>query len=582
MRLQHSTNSNKILSFLWSYLSPFRAQIFIILISIGVVSSAILGLGYALKNLIDQGFVMQDITGLNKAFIMLILMVILLSIASYTRSVRVNSICEQLETSIKKDAYQNLIHLSPDYFETNKLSDIISRLTSDLTLLSNSIMLIASYSLRNALMAIGGLGLLLYTSLKLTVCVLVVLPFILLPVIFIGRKTKKLSKENQSNLSICNAHMEESLSFIKVVQAYNREDFEFKKFSNLIKKAQEISQTRIKLRSLLFALVIALVLSSVALVLWIGGQDVLIGKMTPGSLSSFVFYSVLVATSIGSLSEIYSDWQRAAGALERIIEIIQAKSSISNEVVSFSTSLPLDLQIENLSYFYITRPEMKVLKELSFKVQEGKTVALVGPSGAGKTTIFNLLLRFYDPVEGIIKIGGIDIKSISLRSLRSLFAFVSQDPIIFSGTAYENILYGRLDATEEEVIEAAKAAEIFDFFHSLPDGLNSYLGEKGVSLSGGQKQRIAIARAILKDPKILLLDEATSSLDNENEILVQKALSKLSKNRTTLVIAHRISTISNADLIIVLDKGEIVAKGLHSELLSNNELYRKLNNEIKN
>ena len=575
------SDSKKLLSFLWGYLAVFRFQIIIIIASITLVSSAILGLGYGLRHLIDKGFVGNNISNLNNAFIFLLLMILILALASYSRSIRVNWICEKLELNLKKDAYKNIISISPSYFETHKVSDILSRLTTDLTLLSNSIMLIASYSLRNLLMAIGGLILLLITSAKLTSYVLILLPLILLPLIIIGKRTKALSKKNQEDVAISNAHLEESLSFIKTVQAYNQETFEYTRFLNLIDKAQLIARKRIELRSLLFALVIGLILSAVALVLWIGGQDVLSGNMSPGSLSSFIFYSILVATSIGSLSEVYSDWQRAAGALERIIEVIEAKSNIESSADAKLTNKS-NLSIENLSFHYQTRPESKVIDDISFEVESGKIIALVGPSGAGKSTIFHLLLRFADPIDGIIKLGDIDIKRLSLEDLRSQFALVSQDPVIFSGTAYENILYGNIKASKKEVEMAAKSAEIFDFFQSLPEGLNTQLGEKGMMLSGGQKQRIAIARAILRNPKILLLDEATSSLDSENEQLVQLALTRLRENRTTLVIAHRISTIANADLIILLNKGKIIAKGTHQELLQHNELYQKLSKNIFN
>jgi ATP-binding cassette subfamily B protein len=581
MLLKAPSDSKKLLSFLWGYLADFRLQIIIIIASITIVSSAILGLGYGLRHLIDKGFVGHNISNLNNAFIFLLAMILILALASYSRSIRVNWICEKLESNLKKDAYKNIINISPSYFETHKVSDILSRLTTDLTLLSNSIMLIASYSLRNLLMAIGGLILLLITSVKLTSYVLVLLPLILLPLIIIGKKTKALSKKNQEDVAISNAHLEESLSFIKTVQAYNQETFEYTRFLNLIDKAQLIARKRIELRSLLFALVIGLILSAVALVLWIGGQDVLSGNMSPGSLSSFIFYSILVATSIGSLSEVYSDWQRAAGALERIIEVIEAKSNIESSADA-KLNNKSNLSIENLSFHYQTRPESKVIDDISFEVESGKIIALVGPSGAGKSTIFHLLLRFADPTDGIIKLGDIDIKRLSLEDLRSQFALVSQDPVIFSGTAYDNILYGNIKASKTEVEMAAKSAEIFDFFQSLPEGLNTQLGEKGMMLSGGQKQRIAIARAILRNPKILLLDEATSSLDSENEQLVQLALTRLRENRTTLVIAHRISTIANADLIILLNKGKIIAKGSHKELLQHNELYQKLSKNIFN
>ncbi|MCT4635098.1 MAG: ABC transporter transmembrane domain-containing protein [Rickettsiales bacterium] len=569
----------KALKFLSGYLAPFRLQIIIIFISIAIVSSAILGLGYALKHLIDQGFVNNNLNGLNDAFILLLIMVALISLASYARSLRVNWISEQLESNIRKSVYKNIINISPGYFDIYKVGDICSRLTTDLTLVSNTIVMIASFSLRNSLMAIGGLILLLFTSLKLTSYVLLILPVILLPIIIIGRNTRKLSKKNQHSVAVCNSHLEESLSFIKAVQAYNREEFEYQQFVSLTDKSQEVAYKRIKLRSLLFALVILLVLSAVALVLWVGGQDVLSGEMTAGALSSFIFYAILVATSIGGLSEVYSDWQRASGALERIMEIDRAEDSISEvkRPVKLKNDDQLNIDIQNISFTYPSREESLVLDDISFNIKEGSIIALVGPSGAGKSTIFQLLLRFYDPDSGKILLGDVDIKKLLLKDLRNLFAFVSQDAVIFSGTAYENILYGKIDATKSEVEEAARLAEIFEFFNSMPNGLNTHLGEKGVKLSGGQKQRIAIARAILCNPKILLLDEATSALDGENEKLVQLALNRLRKNRTTLVIAHRISTIANADSIIVLDKGKIVAQGKHDDLLRNNELYQKLN-----
>ena len=561
-------------------MKPFSLQITLTLLAIATVSAAILGLGYALKYLIDQGFVNHNMAELNNAFTTILIIVVLIALASYARSFRVNWICQQLEDNIKKDIYNHIIRISPSYFELNKVSDVFSRLTADLTLLSNSIVMIASFSLRNILMAMGGLILLLLSSLKLASYVLIILPIILVPLIIIGRKTRNLSKETQHNVAKSNAHLEETLSFIKIVQAYNRENFEYQHFVSLVNQAQAVAKKRIELRSLLFALVIGLVLSLVAFVLWIGGHDVLAGKMSAGELLSFIFYSILVATSIGSLSEVYSDWQRAAGALERIIEVIEAESNVAEASHPIKLSEQVSLVIEGVSFHYPIRPETIVLDNVNINIATGSIVALVGPSGAGKSTIFQLLLRFYDPSIGIIKLGEIDIKMLSLADLRNQFALVTQDPVIFSGSAYDNILYGKIEATKEEVEEAAKADEIFEFFRSLPDGLNTYLGEKGMKLSGGQRQRIAIARAILRNPKILLLDEATSSLDNENEKLVQLALSRLRQNRTTLVISHRISTIANADSIILLDKGKIIAQGKHNELLETSELYQRLNLDV--
>lgn len=564
--------------FLAHYLKAFRIQIAITFLSIIVVSCSILGLGYALKYLIDHGFASKNEQSLNYAFLMLIAIIILISLASYNRSYRVNWICEKLETGIKKDAFKNIINISPSYFEYHKVSDIVSRLTSDLSVVISSLTTIASYSIRNILMAIGGLIMLLAGSLKLATYVLIILPIVILPIIIVGRRVKILSKENQRNIADYNGLMEENLSFIKTVQAFNNEEFEINKFGDFLDNALILAKERIRLRSLFFSITIFLILVAVAFVLWIGGSDVLDGKMSAGDLSSFIFYSVLTATSLGGLSENYSDIQRAIGALERIIETIQAQDNIikADNPVKLKVSEKRSLQIKNLSFFYPSSSEIKILNNLNFEVSANSTIALVGPSGAGKTTVFQLLLRFYDPQEGEIKLDGVNIKNFSLSDLRQEFALVSQDPVIFSASAYDNILYGNINASKKQVIEAAKAAEIFDFFHSLPEGLDTYLGEKGMKISGGQKQRIAIARAVLRNPKILLLDEATSSLDSENERLVQLALSRLSKNRTTIVIAHRISTIINADKIIVLDKGKIIAEGTHQELLDNCKLYNQL------
>ncbi len=564
--------------FLAHYLKAFRIQIAITFLSIIVVSCSILGLGYALKYLIDHGFASKNEQSLNYAFLMLIAIIILISLASYNRSYRVNWICEKLETGIKKDAFKNIINISPSYFEYHKVSDIVSRLTSDLSLVISSLTTIASYSIRNILMAIGGLIMLLAGSLKLATYVLIILPIVILPIIIVGRRVKILSKENQRNIADYNGLMEENLSFIKTVQAFNNEEFEINKFGDFLDNALILAKERIRLRSLFFSITIFLILVAVAFVLWIGGSDVLDGKMSAGDLSSFIFYSVLTATSLGGLSENYSDIQRAIGALERIIETIQAQDNIikADNPFKLQASEKRSLQIKNLSFFYPSSSEIKILNNLNFEVSANSTIALVGPSGAGKTTVFQLLLRFYDPQEGEIKLDGVNIKNFSLSDLRQEFALVSQDPVIFSASAYDNILYGNINSSKKQVIEAAKAAEIFDFFHSLPEGLDTYLGEKGMKISGGQKQRIAIARAILRNPKIFLLDEATSSLDSENERLVQLALSRLSKNRTTIVIAHRMSTIINADKIIVLDKGKIIAEGTHQELLDNCKLYNQL------
>jgi ATP-binding cassette, subfamily B, bacterial len=578
--MKKKESSYNLFNFLWQYLKPFKTEIFIIILSIIIVSSAILGLGYALKHIIDQGFVKHNSSELNQAFLILAIFIIGLAVASYNRSVRVNWICEKIEANLKLDGFKNLINISPSYFETTKISDVVSRLTTDLTILTNSILLISSYSLRNALMGIGSLILLFITSIKLTCYVLLVLPLTIIPIITIGRITKKLSKQNQQEVALTNGHIEESLAFLKTVQVYNQQQNEYERFQNLILTAQNTAKLRIKYRSLLFALVIALVLSSIALILWIGGMDVLQGHMSAGSLSSFIFYSILVATSIGSLSEVYSDWVRALGALERVVEVVKATSKITQSAEPLALPQENMITFTDVSYSYPARPSEKVIKNINFAVKPGETVAIVGQSGAGKTTIFNLLLRFDDVDEGKIAIGNKDIKLLSMKDLRSMFALVTQEPVIFSASALDNIRYSNPNANLEQVYAAAKAAEIYDFIEALPEKFNSFLGEKGTQISGGQKQRIAIARAILADPKILLLDEATSSLDSENERLVQLALDRLRKNRTTIIISHRINSIINSDSIIVLDKGKVAATGTHEYLLKNSPLYHKLYQQL--
>ncbi len=570
-----SKNYNSF-GFLWKYLAPFKKEICIILISIFIVSSAILGLGYALKHVIDKGFVEKNLENLNQSFILLLLSIIAIAFASYNRSVRVNTICDKLESNIRSDALSKILKFSPENIDSFKVNDIVSRLTTDLGILSNSLMLITSYSLRNILMGIGALILLIFTSIKLTIYVFLILPFSIVPIVIIGKKTKNLSRLSQQEIAKVNSYIEETSFFLKTIQSYNQEEEEFKRFSQLQQQSQSIANKRIKLRSLLFALVIGLILSSIAIVLLIGGYDIVNGNMTAGNLSSFIFYAILVATSIGSLSEIYSDWQRALGASDRIFEIINAKPLIFSPIKPTSIPNIFDIRFSSVNFSYPSRLEKSILKDLSFFIPQKQVTSIVGPSGSGKTSILNLLLRFYDPNSGEITIGEQNIKNFDLQHLRKLFAYVSQDPVIFSASARYNIAYGNPSATEEEIIKAAKAAEIYEFLMSLENGLDTNLGEKGKELSGGQRQRVAIARAILSDPKILLLDEATNSLDNENEKLVQQALARLKKDRTTIIISHRLSSIKDSDNIIVIDNGKVVDQGKHSYLIKSCTLYQKL------
>jgi ATP-binding cassette subfamily B protein len=502
----------------------------------------------------------------------------MLAIATFCRASLINKIAEKVVTDIRIDVYSNIIKLSPSFFEDQKTSDLVSRLSSDTILLSTLIASIFTALLRNSLMAIGGLILLFITSTKLTCYVLIVVPVVIGIIIIIGRKVKSLSRQNQENISKFCVHIEESLFSIKTVQAFTREDYEISLFNQEVKRSLSSAIAWINFRALLAAIVITLVFASIVLVLWVGGHDVLTNKMNAGQLSSFIFYSVLVASSVVNLSEVVGDLNRASGASERLLELLNARSSITD--CSTPKSLPTQniktIELQEIDFAYPSRPTSLIIKNFSLKLTQGETIAIVGPSGAGKTTIFNLLLRFYEPNKGSIKFDGIDIKDLSLKELREQFAIVSQEPVLFSASAYDNIRYGKIDAGEEEVKEAAQRAEIYDFLESLPEGIHSLIGEKGMKLSGGQKQRIAIARAILKNPPILLLDEATSNLDTQNEQRVQQALGALREGRTTITIAHRISTIIAADKIIVMNNGQIDSVGTHQELIDLNGLYAQL------
>jgi ATP-binding cassette, subfamily B, bacterial len=568
----------KSLKAITTYLAPYKKGLLGVMVALVFTSSSVLGLGRGIQYLIDQGFSGNNPALLDKALLVLLCVTLLLAVATYTRASLINIICEKVVADIRRDVYRHIIRVSPSFFEHTKTSDVLSRLTTDTTLLNGIIASVMSIALRNMLMLVGSLAFLVYTSPKLTAYVLVIVPLVVVPIIIMGRKVRGLSRLAQDKVVAISAHAEESLSGIKTVQAYTREDVEATQFSSRVNEALDTAVQRVRRRALLVALVISMVFGAVAFVLWIGGHDVLAGKMTAGQLSSFIFYAVLAASSLGALSEVASDLQRAAGATERLFELLTIQSDIRDPVQPQHLPQPVagEIAFRDVSFFYPARPSKAALYNFNLHVHPGETVALVGPSGSGKTTLFQLLLRFYDPQVGSITIDGVELRNLPLEELRAQFGLVSQEAVIFSTSALENIRYGRPDATLEEVISAAKAAEAWQFIEMLPQGLDTYLGEKGVRLSGGQRQRIAIARAILKNPRILLLDEATSNLDASSELLVQQALEHLMQNRTTLVIAHRLSTIINADRIIVVSDGQIEAIGTHQDLSAQSGLYAEL------
>ncbi len=536
-----------------------------------------LAMGQGIKILIDDGFVAGSIDNLNTASLFIVAIAVLMAIGTYARFYLVSWLGERVSADIRQAVFDHLITLHPSYFEENRSGEIMSRLTTDTTLLQTVIGSSAAMALRSFLTFIGGLTLLLITNLKLTAFVLAGVPIVLVPIILYGRRVRALSRKSQDTIADVGSHAGEIIQQIKTVQSYTQEANERKAFAGHVESAFEIARKRIKQRAMLIAVVISLIFSAIAAMLWVGGNDVINGVMTGGELGAFVFYAIVVAGSVATISEVIGDVQRAVGAAERLLELLSIKSAIdlpSNPKNASGNGS--QILFKNVTFHYPSRPDQAALKNLNLVIEEGKSLALVGSSGAGKSTVFELLQRFYDPDEGTISLGDINIRDLVPIDLRSQLAVVAQQPTLFSSDVMHNIRYGKPDATKEEVIAAAKAANAHDFIEKLPQGYESFLGEQGVRLSGGQRQRVAIARAILKDPKILLLDEATSALDAESEHRVQQALENLMQGRTTVIIAHRLATIRNADSIAVLEDGKLFAQGKHDELLESSPLYKRL------
>lgn len=571
------TPSPTVLAFA-AMLSPYRRRVMIAGVALIVAAAAMLAVGQGLRAVIDQGFSAGDPAWLDRTLAGMVGVILVLAAATYVRFYNVSWLGERVTADLRRRVFDHLLTLPPSWFEAGRTGEVISRLTSDTAQIESVIGSSLSIALRNSLLLIGGLAMLFTTSIKLTILTLAGVPLVVVPIIVYGRRVRQLARESQDRVADLGNRIDEAIHEIRTVQAYGHEEVDRREFSRLIERSFDTARNRVRTRARLVAAVMVLVFGAIAFILWIGGHDVISGALSAGELSAFVFYAALVAGSVGALSEVWGDLQRAAGATERLMEILTAKPAIAIP----ANPLPLpepprgEVTFEKVSFSYPSRPDAAALADFDLRIEHGQTVALVGPSGAGKTTVFQLLLRFYDPHAGSVRLDGVPLICLDPGQLRQRIALVPQEPVIFATSVTENVRYARPNATRAEVHTACEAAWATEFVQNLPQGYDTDLGERGVKLSGGQRQRIAIARAILADRPVLLLDEATSSLDAESERMVQAALERLMHNRTTLVIAHRLATVQKADRIVVMDGGKIVETGTHDSLMRSGGLYGRL------
>lgn len=560
------------------FLAPYKLKLLLAAVALVIAASGMLLLGQGLRLVVDRGFASSDPHWLNLALMGTLAVVTVLALASATRFYLVSWIGERLAADLRHAVFNHLLTLEPEYFFRNGAGEIQSRLTADTSVLQSLFGSSLSLALRNLLTLIGAIILLLITSPWLTLLVLLGIPMAVVPVVAFGRRVRKLSRSSQDSIAELGSYAGEALQGIETVQANNHEFESSRLYGHRVERAFEQAKSRIFQRALLTGFAMLVVFTAVGLILWQGGHDVLDGKMTAGELTAFVFYAIVASGAVAALAEVAGEVQRAIGAAERLLELLAAKPAIAAAAKPSLLPSPVrgEVEFEQVSFAYPSRLEQPAVKDFSIHIKAGERVALVGPSGSGKTTLLKLLLRFYDPSQGRILLDGIDLRTLQPNDLRRCMALVAQEPVLFTGTAEENIRYGRPEASNEEILQVAEQAQALEFIQRLPQGMQTYLGPGGVQLSGGQRQRLAIARALLRDPQVLLLDEATSALDAASEQKVQLALDKLMLNRTSLVIAHRLSTIVSADRILLVDKGDLVASGTHEELLESSALYLQL------